>query len=148
MSKNLFTHYEFEKIAKLCEQAGLYQRALQHYVDISQAKRILIAYGSAMQADFVANVFQRYNSTERLDLLKELLKTNLSNVPLVAAIAAKFTPPPGNNDPTQTFTPGQVVALFEEYESYDGIFTFLKPIIPLFYLDKAVVYKFIEVFIH
>lgn len=144
MSKNLYTHYDFEKIAKLCEQSGLYQRALQHYLDIAQAKRILIAYGGTMQPDFVANVFQRYNSTERLDLLRELLKTNLTNVALVAAIAVKFTPPPGNHDRSQTFTPGQVVALFEEFESYDGIFQYLKPIIPIFYLDKDVVYKFIE----
>jgi clathrin heavy chain len=145
MSKNLYTHYDFEKIAKLCEQSGLYQRALQHYLDISQAKRILISYGSTMQPDFVANVFQRYNSQERLDLLRELLKTNLTNVALVAAIAVKFTPPPGNHDRTQTFAPGQVVALFEEFESYDGIYQYLKPIIPIFYLDKDVVFKFIEV---
>lgn len=98
-----------------------------------------------MQPDFVATVFQRYNSTERLDLLRELLKTNLTNIPLVAAIAVKFTPPPGNQDRNTTFVPSQIIALFEEFESYEGIFTYLKPIIAIFYLDKDIVFKFIEV---
>lgn len=98
-----------------------------------------------MQPDFVANVFQRYNSTERLDLLRELLKTNLTTIPLVAAISVKFTPPPGNQDRTTTFVPSQIIALFEEFESYEGVFTYLKPIIAIFYLDKDIVFKFIEV---
>jgi len=143
MSKNLFSHYDFEKIAKLCEQAGMYQRALQHFTDITQVRRLLVAYGTTMQPEFVGAALQRFTGAERLDLLRDLLKTSLSSIPLVAAICVRFTPPPGQADPNQ-FTPRMVIPLFEEFESYEGVFAYLKPIIPIYYTDKDVVFKFIE----
>mgnify|MGYP001807064965 CR=1 FL=1 len=36
------THYDRPRIAQLCEKAGLYMRALQHYTDLSDIKRCII----------------------------------------------------------------------------------------------------------
>ncbi len=36
-----FTHYDRLKIAQLCERAQLYQRALEHYTDLQDIKRVL-----------------------------------------------------------------------------------------------------------
>lgn len=37
----MFTHYDRAYIGRLCEQAGLYQRALEHYTDVNEIKRVL-----------------------------------------------------------------------------------------------------------
>lgn len=36
-----FTHYDRPRVAQLCERAGLYMRALQHYTEISDIKRVI-----------------------------------------------------------------------------------------------------------
>ena len=37
LQNNMFTHYDRQYIAKLCEGAGLSQRALEHYTDVEKA---------------------------------------------------------------------------------------------------------------
>lgn len=39
---NLFTHYDRERVARLCEQVGLYGRALQNYMSIQDTKRVML----------------------------------------------------------------------------------------------------------
>eukprot|EP00966_Prymnesium_polylepis_P197411 4574601-Prymnesium_polylepis.1 len=41
MANDMFTHYDKPRIAKLCEQAGLVQRACEHYDNIDDLKRVL-----------------------------------------------------------------------------------------------------------
>ena len=38
----MVTHYDRAHIAQLCEQAGLLQRALEHYTDIYDIKRAIV----------------------------------------------------------------------------------------------------------
>jgi len=38
----MVTHYDRPHIAQLCEQAGLLQRALEHYTDIYDIKRAIV----------------------------------------------------------------------------------------------------------
>ena len=42
LANGMFTHYDRPRIAQLCEKAGLYIRALQHYTDLSDIKRVVI----------------------------------------------------------------------------------------------------------
>lgn len=42
LGNNMFTHYDRPYIAQLCEKAGLYQRALEHYTDINDIKRVIV----------------------------------------------------------------------------------------------------------
>ena len=42
MANGALTHYDRPRIAQLCEKAGLYMRALQHYSDLPDIKRVLV----------------------------------------------------------------------------------------------------------
>ena len=42
LANGTLTHYDRPRIAQLCEKAGLYMRALQHYTDLVDIKRVLI----------------------------------------------------------------------------------------------------------
>ena len=39
---NIFTHYDKDKVAKMCEQVALYARALQNYTSVQDAKRVML----------------------------------------------------------------------------------------------------------
>jgi len=39
---NLFTQYDRERVARLCEQFGLYGRALQNYSNMADIKRVML----------------------------------------------------------------------------------------------------------
>lgn len=42
MANGTLTHYDRPRIAQLCEKSGLYMRALQHYSDLPDIKRVII----------------------------------------------------------------------------------------------------------
>ncbi|CAI7842986.1 unnamed protein product, partial [Closterium sp. NIES-53] len=42
LANGMFSHYDRPRIAQLCEKAGLYIRAIQHYTDLSDIKRVII----------------------------------------------------------------------------------------------------------
>ena len=42
MANGALTHYDRPRIAQLCEKAGLYMRALQHYSDLPDIKRVIV----------------------------------------------------------------------------------------------------------
>ena len=42
LANGTLTHYDRPRIGQLCEKAGLYMRALQHYTDLTDIKRVLI----------------------------------------------------------------------------------------------------------
>jgi Region in Clathrin and VPS len=41
LSGGQFSHYDRPRIAQLCEKAGLYMRALEHYTDLSDIRRVM-----------------------------------------------------------------------------------------------------------
>lgn len=42
LANGTLTHYDRPRVAQLCEKAGLYMRALQHYTDLSDIKRVIV----------------------------------------------------------------------------------------------------------
>ena len=42
LGNQMFTHYDRASVAKLCEQVGLLQRALEHYTDLFDIKRAVV----------------------------------------------------------------------------------------------------------
>ena len=42
LGNNMFSHYDRLYIGTLCEGAGLYQRALEHFTDIADIKRCIV----------------------------------------------------------------------------------------------------------
>ncbi len=42
MGNKVFTHYDRATIGQLCEKAGLWQRALEHFTDLYDIKRAVV----------------------------------------------------------------------------------------------------------
>ncbi len=42
LANNMLTHYDRPRVAQLCEKAQLYMRALQHYTDLADIKRVIV----------------------------------------------------------------------------------------------------------
>lgn len=42
LGNEMFSYYDKPRIANLCERAGLLQRALEHYEDINDIKRVVV----------------------------------------------------------------------------------------------------------
>lgn len=79
----LFTHYDRPRIAALCEKNGLYQRALEHYTDYSDIKRILsIQSGSGGQinADWMGTYFGKLPPDTCLECLTDMLRAKRQNI--------------------------------------------------------------------
>jgi len=111
-----FTHYDKEKIGKLCEQARLYQRALEHYSDLNQIKRVL-QNTHLISAEFLLEYFGKMTPENCLECLRDLLKNNLAgNIRLVVEIAKKWS---------DLLTPSALIELFEEFNSHNGLYFYL-----------------------
>lgn len=41
LSGGQFSHYDRPRIAQLCEKAGLYMRAMEHYTDLTDIRRVM-----------------------------------------------------------------------------------------------------------
>jgi len=129
-----FTHYNKDKIAMLCERAQLYQRALEHYTDIADIKRVLTnAY--LIKPEFLLEYFGRMTPENCLELLRDLLKFNLRrNIGLVVGVAKKWS---------DYLTAAALIEMFEEFKAYDGLYFYLGNFVNTTE-DSSIVFKYIE----
>jgi clathrin heavy chain len=129
-----FSHYDKPRIAVLCERAQLYQRALEHYTDLADIKRVL-TNASLINPEFLLEYFGRMTPENCLELLRDLLKFNQQlNIRLVVEVAKKWS---------DYLTPDALIQMFEEFKSYTGIFFYLSNFVNTTQ-DPKVVFKFIE----
>lgn len=111
LTSGMLTHYDRVVIGNLCEKAGLYDRALEHYTDIHDIKRI-IPYTHALKADWLVEYFGRLSVDQTLECLKEMLSQNLrQNLQVVVQIAIKYS---------EQLQPHNLIDLFESYKSNEG----------------------------
>jgi len=130
-----FTHYDRHKIAQLCERAQLYQRALEHYSDLEDIKRVLSNAAPTLNPEFLLDYFGRMTPANALECLHDLLKFNMQqNIRLVVEIAKKWS---------ELLTPSKLIELFEEFQSYNGLYFYLGSFVN-FTDDKSVVFKYIK----
>jgi len=116
LANNMFTHYDRARIGTLCEKAGLMQRALDHYTDINDIKRVL-TNTTAFQPDFLVQYFSRLSVEDSLEVLKNLLRLNIrQNLQIVVQVCSKYS---------EQLGPAKVVELFELFKSYEGLFFYL-----------------------
>ncbi|KAJ8613811.1 hypothetical protein CTAYLR_004926 [Chrysophaeum taylorii] len=142
LQNNMFTHYDRQYVAKLCEAAGLAQRALEHYTDVDDIKRSLISMVSASQrgggqlnVEFVVSYFGSLSPEASLACLRELLQRDArSNARLCAQIAAKYSEQVGSD---------ALVGLFESFSLFEGLFFYLGQIVN-FSQEPNVHFKYIE----
>ncbi|KFM22783.1 Clathrin heavy chain 1 [Auxenochlorella protothecoides] len=128
------TRYDRPRVAQLCEKAGLYARALAHYTDLADIKRVL---GNARAIDPAALVeyFGTLSAEWALDCLRVLLEADpAANLELVVRVAREYS---------EQLTVARIVALFEAAGSWDGLYFFLGGVLAGSE-DPEVHYKYIE----
>eukprot|EP01134_Creolimax_fragrantissima_P001261 CFRG1261T1 len=134
LGNNMFTHYDRNYVATLCENAGLFQRALEHYTDIFDIKRAIV-HTHLLNPEFLINFFGTLSVEDSMECLKAMLTSNLrQNLQLVVQIASKYHEQLGTD---------QLVEMFESFKSFEGLFYFLGSIVN-FSQEAEVHFKYIQ----
>jgi clathrin heavy chain len=137
LGNDMFSHYDKARIAQLCENAGLFQRALEHYDDPSAVKRVIVNIVATpnFSQDWLTNFFGRFSVEQSLDCLDSMLKTNIrQNLQAVVHIATKYS---------DLLGPTRLIDLFERYKTAEGLFYYLGSIVNVSE-DQDVNFKYIE----
>lgn len=136
LGNEMFTHYDKHAIAQLCEQAGLMQRALENYQNISDIKRVM-QNGVGLTPEFLLTYFGSVSKEGSIEILREMLSRNMrQNLASVVAISQKYSDMIG---------PDNLIALFQDFKSFEGLYHFLghivnnsqNPVVHLKYIDAA-----------
>lgn len=134
LSNEMFSHYDRPKIAQLCEKAGLFMRALQHYTDLADIKRVIVN-APLMDQQGVVDFFGTLSREDALECLHELMRVApQQTVQIVVQVAKEYV---------QQLGADSIMELFEKYGSMYGLFLFLQSYIHLSD-DSNVHFKYIE----
>ncbi|KAI3381238.1 hypothetical protein SNEBB_002070 [Seison nebaliae] len=134
LGNKMFSYYDRQHIAQLCEKAGLLQRALEHYTDLFDIKRAIVNTPH-LNTEWLINYFGTLAVEDSLECMKAMLQTNIrQNLQIVVQIATKYCEPIGAEP---------LIQLFESFKSYEGLFYFLGSIVN-FSQDADVHFKYIQ----
>ena len=134
LGNQMFTHYDKVYIANLCEKAGLFQRALEHYTDIYDIKRTIV-HTNLLNHDFIIGYFGRLSVEQSLDCLKEMMTSNIRlNLQIVVKISIQYS---------NVLGPINLMNMFEEFKSFEGLYYYLGAVVN-FTQDATVVFKYIS----
>ncbi|KAH9825412.1 Clathrin [Teratosphaeria destructans] len=134
LGNEMFSHYDRQRIATLCEQAGLISRALEHYQSPQDIKRVIVRT-DLVPEEFLITYFGRLTVDLALECLDEMLKVNIrQNLQAVINIAKKYS---------DLFGPTRIIDLLEKYRTAEGLYFYLGGIVNISE-DKDVTFKYIE----
>ncbi|CAN6705271.1 unnamed protein product [Malus baccata var. baccata] len=116
LANGMFSHYDRPRIAQLCEKAGLYVRALQHYSELPDIKRVIVNT-HAIEPQSLVEFFGTLSKEWALECMKDLLLVNLrGNLQIIVQVAKEYSEQLGVD---------QCMKLFEQFKSYEGLYFFL-----------------------
>lgn len=134
LGNNMFSHYDKPTIGKLCEKSGLFQRALEHYDDLKDIKRVIV-HTNVLPNDWLVGYFGQLNVQQSVACIKELLGKNMQqNLQVVIQVATKYS------DLIGALT---LIKIFEEYKCVEGEYYYLSSIVNLTQ-EPDVVFKYIQ----
>ncbi|TNY19085.1 hypothetical protein DMC30DRAFT_401377 [Rhodotorula diobovata] len=134
LGNNMFSHYDRPRIANLCEKAGLAQRALEHYDDINDIKRVVV-HSNQLQPEFLVDFFGKLTVEQTLECFNEMLKVNIrQNLQVVVQAATKYSDLVG---------PVRLIEMFEKFKTAEGLYYYLGSIVNLSE-DSEVHFKYIQ----
>ena len=134
LGNDMFSYYDKARIAALCENAQLFQRALENTEDSAFIKRIIVRTDK-LNPDWLLNYFGKLSIEQSFDCLNEMLKNNIrQNLAAVVQIATKYS---------DLLGAVRLIDLLEKYKSYEGLYHYLGSIVNLSE-DPEVVFKYIE----
>ncbi|KAF2909083.1 hypothetical protein DAI22_11g000300 [Oryza sativa Japonica Group] len=116
LANGMFSHYDRPRVAQLCEKAGLYLRALQHYTELPDIKRVMVNT-HAIEPQALVEFFGTLSREWALECMKDLLLVNLrGNLQIVVQAAKEYSEQLGVD---------ACIKLFEQFKSYEGLYFFL-----------------------
>ncbi|CAL1714911.1 unnamed protein product [Somion occarium] len=134
LGNEMFTHYDRSRIANLCEKAGLLQRALEHYEDLADIKRVIV-HTNMFQPEWIVNYFSRLTTEQSMACLHEMLRVNIrQNLQIVIQIATKYS---------DILGPVKLIEMFESFKTFEGLYYYLGSIVNLSQ-DPEVHFKYIQ----
>ena len=134
LGNQMFSHYDKPRIAQLCENAQLYQKALENYEDPAAVKRIVVRTDK-IDPNWLVEYFGTFGVEQSLDCLNEMLKVNIrQNLQAVIQIATKYS---------DLLGPTRLIDLLEKYKTAEGLYYYLGSIVNLSE-DPEVNFKYIQ----
>ncbi|KAL7409328.1 clathrin heavy chain 1 [Mrakia frigida] len=122
LSNEMFSYYDRPRIANLCEKAGLLQKALEHYEDLNDIKRVVV-HTNLLAADWLVGYFGRLTVEQSLACLEEMLTVNIrQNLQVVIQIATKYS---------DLLGPLKLVELFQTHRTFEGLYYYLGSVVNL-----------------
>ncbi|GAX80055.1 hypothetical protein CEUSTIGMA_g7494.t1 [Chlamydomonas eustigma] len=116
LANGTLTHYDRPRIGQLCEKAGLYVRALQHYTELTDIKRVMVNT-HAIDPPALVEYFGTLSKEWALECLRELLVINpQGNLQLVVSISREYTDQLGS---------AKIVSLMETSNCWPGVYMYL-----------------------
>ncbi|KAK2757809.1 clathrin heavy chain [Colletotrichum kahawae] len=137
LGNDMFSHFDKTRIATLCEQAGLAQKALELYEDPAAVKRVVVNIAATpnFNLDWLTGFFGKLSVEQSLDCLDAMMKHNIrQNLQSVVQVATKYS---------DLLGPVKLIDLFEKYKTAEGLFYYLGSIVNLSE-DPDVHFKYIE----
>lgn len=134
LGNEMFTHYDRPRIANLAEKAGLMQRALEHYDDLADIKRVVV-HSNLFNNEWLVDYFGRLTVEQSLESLREMLKVNIrQNLQVVVQIATKYS---------DLLGAPKLIEMFESFRSFEGLYYYLGSVVNLS-TDSEVHFKYIQ----
>ncbi|KAF8661339.1 hypothetical protein AX16_001434 [Volvariella volvacea WC 439] len=134
LGNEMFSYYDRPRIANLCEKAGLLQRALEHYEDLADIKRVIV-HASTLPVDWLVNYFSRLTTEQSMACLQEMLRLNIrQNLQIVIQVATKYS---------DILGPVSLIEMFEQFKTFEGLYYYLGSIVNLSQ-DPEVHFKYIQ----
>ncbi|WFD08329.1 Clathrin heavy chain [Malassezia vespertilionis] len=134
LGNQMFTHYDRARVANLAEKAGLLQRALEHYDDMADIKRVVVQ-SNLFNSEWLVEYFGSLTVEQSLEALHEMLKTNIrQNLQVVVQIATKYS---------DFLGAPKLIEMFESFRSFEGLYYYLGSVVNLS-TDSEVHFKYIQ----
>lgn len=133
LQNKILSHYDRAHIAKMCERAGLWQRAAENYKDIGDIKRIF-KNSHAMDPEFILEFFSSLSADDAILLLKDMLSRGASNLQVAVEVAKKYSNELGA---------ANLIDIFEMFKATEGMYYYLGSIVN-FSEEKIVHLKYIQ----
>jgi clathrin heavy chain len=134
LGNEMFSYYDKPRISKLCENAQLYQRALENTDDPASIKRIIVKTDK-LNPDWLQQYFGRMSLDQSLDCMNEMLRVDIrQNLQAVLQIATKYS---------DLLGPARLIELFERHRTAEGLYYYLGSIVNLSE-ESEVVFKYLE----
>jgi clathrin heavy chain len=133
MQQGILTHYDRPHVGKLCERAGMWQRAAEHYTEIADIKRVF-KNSHQMNPEFVVSYFGKLNREQSISLLKDMMGRGPQNMQVCVEVAKKYHEELGSEE---------LVQVFESNRATEGLYYYLGAIVN-FSEDPFVHFKYIQ----